>query len=129
MRVMKVAPQPKSPEKRNYRSDRMENPTAGVSMEITGPYSKLIALLKDDHRLKFSHIAVLVVLLSIREKQGSNTFPVKTKDIMRLAHVLSRATLYKVYSDLDEQGYICYQPSNDLKTGSKISIPDHHRYY
>lgn len=98
-------------------------------MQSAGPYSSLIKLMKDDHRLSFSHIAVIVTLLSIRELDASPSFRVNTRDVMRSAHILSKATLYKVYKELAAFGYIIYYPSNDIKTGSRISIPDHNRFY
>jgi hypothetical protein len=61
--------------------------------------------------------------LLIQVKYGLTAeFPVSRKIIMNLAHINSISTYHKCLSQLQEYGYVAYQPSFSYYQRSRVSI-------
>ena len=90
--------------------------------QITELKSAFITLSRDE-RVKVKHISIYMALLYLWVQNNStNPINVTRKDIMKLAHVRSRATYHKGIKQLQEFGYIQYVPSYNHYTGSQISL-------
>lgn len=52
----------------------------------------------------------------------NQTLTIFRKDIMPLARIASNATYHKYLKELVVFGYVCYWPSHDYYSGSKVSF-------
>lgn len=74
----------------------------------------------DDPRIGITHIAVYAVLLQYwSEHHFANPLQVFGHEIMRMAKIAG-TTWYKSIRELDEYGYIRYEPSFKRNQGSKV---------
>jgi hypothetical protein len=82
-------------------------------------YSTLIT----DQRLGVSHFSIYMALILLwHRNELKNPFPVSRKGIMELAHVHSIVTFHKCIGQLEEYGYIRYNPSYSYYERSTIYL-------
>jgi hypothetical protein len=88
-------------------------------------YSKSVRRMSKDQRLMATHIS-LVTALFVKWQRNDfiSPFPVTRKELMGYSRIASIATYHKCIRELDEYGYICYQPSYDPVKGSLVYWPD-----
>jgi hypothetical protein len=91
--------------------------------ELAG-YSKLLKRMSMDERLNTTHISLFSALF-VQWQQGSfkSPFSVNRKTLMAFSRIASIATYHKCMKELDEYGYIIYQPSYHPKLGSQVYWP------
>lgn len=83
----------------------------------------LYANLITDDRLGITHFSVYMALILLWHKNElKNPFPVSRKGVMELAHVQSIVTYHKCIGQLEEYGYIRYNPSYSYYKRSTIYL-------
>ena len=88
-------------------------------------YSKLVRRMGKDERLMATHISLFTALFVQCQRNGFiSPFPVTRKELMGYSRIASIATYHKCIRELDEYGYIRYQPSYDPVKGSLVYWPD-----
>ncbi|NRF41096.1 hypothetical protein [Pedobacter foliorum] len=92
-------------------------------METAAILKQFLEKVKDDPRIRTTHIAVYMALYQHWIEGNCPTFIlVKSQQLMPLAKVSSSATWHSAIRALDEYGYICYQPSFNRMTSSKVMM-------
>ncbi len=88
-------------------------------------YSKLVRRMGKDQRLMATHISLFTALfVQWQRNDFISPFPVTRKTLMSYSRIASIATYHKCIGELDEYGYIRYQPSYDPVRGSLVYWPD-----
>lgn len=91
--------------------------------ELAG-YGKLLRRMSDDQRLIATHISLLSALFVQWQRNGfASPFAVTRRELMAFSKIASIATYHKCIRELDEYGYIRYQPSYHPKLGSQVYWP------
>ena len=86
-------------------------------------FSEFFTAIANDPRIGSTHISIYMALLQYwKEHQYATPFYVFSRDIMRIAKVSASATYHKTIWDLNNFGYIRYEPSFKRNQGSKIHI-------
>ena len=89
-----------------------------VVRELAG-YSKLIRRMGKDQRLYATHISLFAALFVCWQRNGFvSPFSFNRRELMGYSRIASVATYHKCIRELDEYGYIRYQPSYHPKLGS-----------
>lgn len=88
-------------------------------------YSKLVSSMGKDQRLMATHISLFTALfVQWQRNDFISPFPVTRKELMGYSRIASIATYHKCIRELDELGYIRYQPSYHPVNGSLIYWPE-----
>lgn len=88
-------------------------------------YIRLVRRMGKDQRLMATHISLFTALFVQWQRNGFiSPFPVTRKELMGYSRIASIATYHKCIRELDEYGYIRYQPSYDPVKGSLVYWPD-----
>ena len=91
--------------------------------ELAG-YSKLLKRMSMDGRLNATHIGLLSALFVHWQRGGfKSPFSITRKMLMAFSRIASIATYHKCIKELDEYGYIRYEPSYHPKLGSQVYWP------
>ncbi|MFB0498706.1 hypothetical protein ABID99_004943 [Mucilaginibacter sp. OAE612] len=91
--------------------------------ELAG-YSKLLKRMSKDERLNATHVSLFTGLFIHWQRNGYATpFSITRKAMMTVSKIASIATYHKCIKELDEYGYIRYQPSYHPKLGSQVYWP------
>jgi hypothetical protein len=94
-----------------------------VASEIAG-YSNLLKRMSVDGRLNSTHISLFSALFVQWQRGGfKSPFSVTRKTLMAFSRIASIATYHKCIKELDEYGYIRYQPSFHPQLGSQVYWP------
>lgn len=94
-----------------------------MTTETLKPLSDFFDAIKKDGRISITHIGIYAALLQYwKEEKFCNPMTAFSQDIMVIAKVSSAATYYKCIRELNEFGYIRYEPSFSRNSGSKIYI-------
>jgi hypothetical protein len=94
-------------------------------MEILKPLSDFFKAIENDYRISITHIGIYVALLQFRVGKGFiNPIQAYRCDIMGIAKISSPKTYYKCMRELNEYGYIKYEPTRKRNQGSKIYFVD-----
>ncbi len=89
--------------------------------EILKPLSDFFVAIERDPRISITHIGIYAALLQYRkEKEFMNPIVAFSHQIMLLAKVSSPTTYHKCVRDLNDYGYIRYEPSYNRNKGSRI---------
>ena len=73
-----------------------------------------------DERIIISHVSLFAAICQCwQNKAFAYPIPITRRELMKLAKIASYATYHKCMRDLDQMGYIRYQPSYK-PTGSLI---------
>ena len=98
--------------------------TVVIGREIAN-YSKWVRRMAKDKRLLATHVSMYTALFVCWQRQGfAQPFAVSRRELMVFSKIASIATYHKCIKDLDEFGYIRYQPSFNPKKGSLVYWPD-----
>lgn len=93
-------------------------------MDALQPLSDFFLAIERDPRISITHIGVYAALLQYwKQHQYENPMQVFSYEIMRIAKISASATYHKCIRDLNEYGYIRYEPSFKRNQGSKIYFP------
>jgi hypothetical protein len=84
-------------------------------------YSKTVVRMGNDRRLMATHIGLFTALfVQWQRNDFKSPFPITRKELMAYSKIASVATYHKCIRELDEYGYIRYQPSFDPIKGSLV---------
>lgn len=84
-------------------------------------YTILLIRMEKDNRLLPTHLSLFTGLFVCWQRNGFiSPFNVTRKTLMAFSKVASIATYHKSIRELDEYGYIRYQPSYHPKQGSLV---------
>jgi hypothetical protein len=96
-----------------------------TNQTATADYTKWLRRMSKDQRLLATHISLYTALFVCWQRQGfAQPFSVNRKELMGFSKIASVATYHKCIKELDEFGYIHYQPSYHPKLGSQVYWPD-----
>jgi hypothetical protein len=88
-------------------------------------YSKWIRRMAVDSRLLSTHVSLFTGLFACYQRNGfENPFSVNRKTLMSYSKIASIATYHKCIRELDEFGYIRYEPSFHPTKGSLVYWPE-----
>lgn len=88
-------------------------------------YSRWVRRMSADSRILATHVSLFAGLFVCWQRSGfENPFSVNRKTLMAYSRIASVATYHKCIRELDEFGYIRYQPSYHPTRGSLIYWPE-----
>lgn len=94
-------------------------------MEQLKPLSDFFNAIAGDPRISITHIGVYAALLQYRlEHEFQNPMQVFSYEIMKIAKISASATYHKSIKDLNDFGYLKYEPSFKRNQGSKVYFID-----
>ena len=94
-----------------------------IVKELAG-YASLVKRMEKDNRLLPTHLSLFTGLFVCWQRNGFlSPFSVTRKTLMAFSKVASIATYHKCIKELDEYGYIRYEPSYHPKLGSQVYWP------
>lgn len=94
-------------------------------METLKPLSDFFDAIKKDGRISITHIGIYAALLQYWKEKGLiNPIIAFSHDIMPIAKISSSETYHKCIKDLNDFGYIKYEPSFNRNIGSSIYIQE-----
>jgi hypothetical protein len=84
---------------------------------------KIYRSLSNDKRVNVWHMSIFMALLYLwKQNDYSNPVAITRRVVMALAHVHSIVTYHKCIKELQQYGYILYEPSFNPSIGSFITI-------
>lgn len=84
-------------------------------------YGKLLKRISGDDRLIATHVSLFTALFIHWQRNGFvSPFPITRRELMAFSKIASVATYHKCIRQLDEFGYIRYQPSFHPSKGSLV---------
>nr|WP_294897206.1 hypothetical protein [uncultured Pedobacter sp.] len=87
------------------------------------PLRNFLEGIKDDKRIRTTHSAVFLTLYGLwLENDGQNPIPVKKKEAMAKAKIISQMTWHRTIIELNEYGYVDYQPTYNRTRVSTVSL-------
>lgn len=90
----------------------------------TAAYSQWIRRMGTDPRLLATHVSLFTALFVCWQRNGfASPFAVTRKTLMAFSKIASIATYHKCIRELDQYGYIHYQPSYHPTNGSLVYWP------
>lgn len=94
-------------------------------METLKPLSDFFLAIEKDFRISSTHIAIYSALLQYRVSKGFiNPIEVYRHEVTPLAKISSPYTYHKCIKDLNDYGYLKYEPSFKKTQGSLIYFRD-----
>lgn len=95
------------------------------SQREAAAYSNWVKRMSQDSRLLATHVSLFTALFVSWQRNGfSSPFSVNRKTLMTYSRIASVATYHKCIRELDEFGYIRYQPSYHPTRGSLVYWPE-----
>jgi hypothetical protein len=92
-------------------------------MEFLEPLSDFFSAIENDPRISITHIGIYAALLQYwKEHDFQIPVQVFSYEIMCIAKISASTTFHKVIRELNEYGYIRYEPSFKRNKGSKIYV-------
>ena len=92
-------------------------------MEFLEPLSDFFSAIENDPRISITHIGIYAALLQYWKEHGcKNPVQVFSYQIMSIAKISASTTFHKSIKELNDYGYIRYEPSFKRNKGSKIFI-------
>lgn len=92
-------------------------------MEALNPLSQFFSAIAQDYRISSTHICVYAALLQFSLDKGAvNPIEAFSYEIMHIAKISARYTYNKCVRELNDYGYIRYEPSFKNNQGSKIYL-------
>jgi hypothetical protein len=84
-------------------------------------YGNLLRQMSEDLRLNITHISLATGLFVLWQRNGFIApFPVTRRTLMCFSKIGSIATYHKCLRELNDYGYLIYQPSYHPKNGSRV---------
>ena len=100
--------------------DREEIPKSMKSKQILNIFLEAV---RDDHRMHPAHISLYVVLFSLWEQgQYKNPINMRREELMKRAKISGRSTYQRCLKELQESGYIIYEPNFNRFANANIRI-------
>lgn len=92
-------------------------------MEIFQPLSDFYKAIEDDVKINSTHISLYFALLQKWNlNQSQNPVLIVRDELMKTAKINARHTYNKCMNELDEYGYINYNPSSNPFAGSTVYL-------
>lgn len=92
-------------------------------MELFPPLSGFYQAIADDVRIGSTHISIYMALLQQWNMNGGNNpVSIQRTTIMRTAKINARQTYNKCINELQEYGYIVYEPSSNQFDASLVYL-------
>jgi hypothetical protein len=96
-----------------------------VRNQEAAAFSRWVRRMSGDSRMLATHVGLFAGLFVCWQRNGfKNPFPVNRKTLMAYSRIASVATYHKCIRELDEFGYIRYQPSYHPTKGSLVYWPE-----
>jgi hypothetical protein len=93
-------------------------------METLKPLSDFFRATEKDYRIGITHIGIYAALLQFRADQGLiNPIQAYRYEIMKIAKITGPVTYHKCMRELNEYGYIKYEPTCKRNQRSTIYFP------
>ncbi len=90
-------------------------------MEFLKPLSDFFSAIENDPRISITHIGIYAALLQYwKAHDYENPVQVFSYEIMGIAKISASTTYHKSIKDLNDFGYIRYEPSFRRNQGSKV---------
>src|SRR6185312_14626382 len=90
-------------------------------MEFLKPLSDFFSAIENDPRISITYIGIYAALLQYwKEHDCKNPMQVFSYEIMWIAKISATTTYHKTIKDLNDYGYIRYEPSFKRNQGSKV---------
>ena len=90
-------------------------------MSALKPLSDFFTAIANDPRISITHIGIYAALLQYwQEHHFANPVNVFSYEIMKIAKITASTTYHKSIRDLNNYGYIKYEPSYKRNQGSKV---------
>jgi hypothetical protein len=90
-------------------------------MDKLKPLSDFFTAIDKDPRISITHIGLYAALLQYwSEHHFENPVYVFSYDVMSIAKISASTTFHKTIRELNEYGYIKYEPSFKRNKGSKV---------
>ena len=87
-------------------------------------YTAMVHRMGKDSRLLATHVSLFTAMFICWQRNGFvQPISVSRKELMAFSKIASVATYHKCIRELDNNGYIRYQPSYHPTTGSLIYLP------
>jgi len=88
-------------------------------------YGKLLKRMSSDDRLMATHVSLFTALfIQWQRNNFVSPFPITRRELMTHSKIASVATYHKCIRQLDDYGYIRYQPNYHPKKGSLVYWPE-----
>ena len=88
---------------------------------LTGFFDRIIP----DHNLNPTHVSLYIALFQFWNiNRFINPISITRDEVMRICKISSKATYHKCMSDLNDKGYIKYEPSYNPYKGSMVILFD-----
>lgn len=98
---------------------------AAASQKAMAGYAKLVRRMAGDPRMLATHVSLYTALFICWQRQGFiQPFSISLRELMGFSKITSIATYHKCIKELDDCGYICYQPSYHPRNGSLVYWPE-----
>lgn len=92
-------------------------------MELFPPLTGFYEAIEDDARISTTHISLYMALLQQWNLSGgTNPVNIGRASIMKAAKINARCTYSKCINNLQEFGYITYQPSTGTSSASVVFL-------
>ena len=88
-------------------------------------YGKLLKRMSNDDRLMATHVSLFTALfIQWQRNNFVSPFPITRRELMTHSKIASVATYHKCIRQLDDYGYIRYQPNYHPHKGSLVYWPE-----
>ena len=88
---------------------------------LTGFFDRII----DDRNLNPTHVSLYIALFQFwNVNRFQNPISITRNEVMRISKISSKATYHKCMKDLNEKGYVKYEPSYNPFKGSMVILFD-----
>ena len=92
-------------------------------MKTLQPLSDFFKAIEKDSRISVTHIGIYAALLQFRADRGLiNPIQAYRHEIMKIAKISGPTTYHKCIHELNEYGYIIYEPTKKKNQRSKIYL-------
>lgn len=92
-------------------------------MDIATHLDRFFRDISVDARVTVTHISVYAAILQSLRRLGTDYLSMFGFELMQVAKISSGKTYYKAVRELNEFGYINYEPSFKKNRPSRISLP------
>jgi hypothetical protein len=90
-------------------------------MDATKPLHAFFERIRSDQRISSTHIGIFAALLHFRMGRGfCNPLQAYSHEVMPLAKISALRTYCRCLKDLNEYGYLRYEPSKKKNRASRI---------
>ncbi len=92
-------------------------------MELFSPLSRFYRAIANDPRISSTHISIYMALLQRWNLSGGyNPVEIERADVMKAAKINARQTYNKCINELQDYGYIRYEPAPNGSVSSRVFL-------